>query len=61
MGDCFRRDIFLGELLEEGVSDPTHPPLHDGKRLSFEEIEVEMFGSKQGDVSGELKWRLHRS
>ena len=61
MRDCFRRDISLGELLKEGVGDPTHSPFHDGKRLSFDEIEVEMLSSEKGDVSGQLKWGLHKS
>lgn len=60
MGDGFRWNIELVELVQERIGNRADPALNNGIGLSPDQIEVEEFASQEGDMVGYLKRQLHK-
>jgi hypothetical protein len=61
VGDRFWRDLQLVQLVQERVGDATHGPFNDCAGFSFDQIEVENFGSEKGNVLTQFERRKHKS
>ena len=58
--DGFRRNIQLGQLLQERVGNATDTPFHDRIGFPFDEIKVKKLSSQKGNFLGHSEWEKHK-
>ena len=61
IGDGFGRNTQLFQLTQERVGDATDAPFNDRIGFTFDQIEVENFGSEKGNVLTQFERRKHKS